>query len=149
MPIQIQVFLRILVLESADLDGVRACAHLFQERIPKALDLRVVVIGRQVFTVGIHSHSEESALDWRLAYGDLTYSIEKLPKEIEDKILQLVRQFGLQFSSIDLILTPEGEYVFLELNPNGQFYWLEPPTGLPMAEAMADLLCFPKEYRLC
>ncbi len=130
-----------------ELDGVRVCAHLFQERIDKSMDLRVIVIGKQIFTIGIHSSHEHTALDWRIDYSMLNYSVEQLPVEIEQKVLTLVRAFDLQFSSMDFILTPEGKYVFIEANPNGQFLWLEPPTGLPMASAMADLLCFPEEYR--
>lgn len=132
-----------------DLEGVRACAHLFQQKIRKAMDLRVTVIGQQVFAVGIRAHTDEAALDWRRGYGSLTYSIEEFPRELEQKMLQLVRGFGLQYSSADFILTPDGEYIFVELNPNGQFYFLVPPTGLPMAAAMADLLCSPEEYQLC
>lgn len=98
---------------------------------------------------GIHTHSEQAALDWRKSSRDVSYTIEHLPQEIEQKLLQLVRHFGLQFSSADVILTPSSDYYFVELNPNGQWFWLQPPTGLPMAEAMADLLCFPEEYRLC
>ena len=131
-----------------DLEGVRVCAHLFQEKISKAMDIRVVVIGRQIFAVGIHSHSQDSALDWRKDYANLSYSIEQLPAEIEQKLLAVARTFGLQYSSADFILTPEGEYIFVELNPNGQFHWLAPATGLPMAEAMANLLQYPEEYSL-
>ena len=131
-----------------ELDGVRVCAHLFQERIDKVMDLRVVVIGHRVFTVGIHSSHAHTALDWRIDYSTLTYTVEYLPSEIEQKVFALVQAFDLQFSSMDFILTPEGKYVFIEANPNGQFLWLSPPTGLPMASAMADLLCFPQEYRL-
>lgn len=131
-----------------DLTGVSICARLFQERIAKAMDLRVVVIGRQVFTIGIHAHSEQAALDWRRSYGDLSYSVETLPDEIEQKLFQFIRLFGLQYSSMDIILTPAGEYIWLEANPNGQFLWLAPPTGLPMAEAMANLLYCPEEYGL-
>lgn len=131
-----------------DLTGVSACAHLFQERISKAMDLRVVIIGRQIFIVGIHAHSEQAALDWRRSYRDLTYSIETLPDEIEQKLFRFVRLFGLQYASMDMILSQEGEYVWVEANPNGQFLWLAPPTDLPMAEAMANLLYDPKEYGL-
>jgi hypothetical protein len=126
------------------LSEVQICAHLFQERLDKLMDLRVVVIGRRVFAIGIHSPH----LDWRIDYNALSYSREQLPDEVEQKVLTLVQAFGLQFSSMDFILTKERNYVFIEGNPNGQFLWLAPPTGLPMAEAMADLLCFPKEYRL-
>jgi len=132
-----------------DLEGVRVTAHLFQEYIEKALELRVVVIGRQVFAVEIFSQaSPRTAVDWRRFYPDLSYGVHQLPHEVEHKLLQLVRHFGLQYSSADMILTPDGEYVFLELNPTGQFLWLAPHTGLPMAEAMANLLKSPEEYRL-
>ena len=144
------VYTSLLTSEDLDeLDGVRICAHLFQERIDKLMDLRVVVIGRRIFTVGIHSSHEHTALDWRIDYSTLRYSVEQLPAEVEQKVLALVRAFDLQFSSMDFILTPEGKYIFIEANPNGQFLWLSPPTGLPMASAMADLLCFPQEYRVC
>ncbi len=98
--------------------------------------------------MGIHSSHEHAALDWRIDYSTLSYTVEQLPSVIEQKVLALVQAFDLQFSSMDFILTPEGKYVFIEANPNGQFLWLSPPTGLPMASAMADLLCFPQEYRV-
>jgi len=67
---------------------------------------------------------------------------------MEQKLFQFVRLFGLQYSSMDMILSQEGEYVWVEANPSGQFLWLAPPTGLPMAEAMANLLYNPEEYGL-
>jgi hypothetical protein len=48
--------------------------------------------------------------------------------------------FGLNFASLDMIVTPDGEFVFLELNPNGQWLWLEYELGLPLVASMADLL---------
>lgn len=48
--------------------------------------------------------------------------------------------FGLEFGAFDLILTPENEYYFLELNANGQWGWIQYMTGLPIKEAIADLL---------
>jgi MvdD-like protein with pre-ATP grasp domain len=131
------------------LDGVRATAHVFQERVDKALELRVVVIGRQIFAVEIYSQlAEASKLDWRQSYKDIRYGVHSLPQALEATLLQLLRTFNIQYASMDLIITPTGEYVWLELNPNGQFLWLEPPTGLPMVEAMAHVLFEPKEYGL-
>jgi glutathione synthase/RimK-type ligase-like ATP-grasp enzyme len=129
-----------------DLEGVRVCAHLFQEKLSKMMDLRVVVIGRQIFTVGIHAHSQDSALDWRKDYANLSYSVEQFPPEVERKLLAVVRAFGLQYSSADFLVTPDGQHIFIELNPNGQFSWLASATGLPMIEAMANLLQYPEEY---
>jgi glutathione synthase/RimK-type ligase-like ATP-grasp enzyme len=133
------------------LEGVRVTAHLLQEYIPKKLEIRVVVIGKQVFAAEIHSqHSERARVDFRRAYDELDYAVHTLPDEIQNKVLALVRHFDLQFSSMDLLLTPEGEYVFIDLNPNGQFYWLQLRLAdrLHLKEAMADLLVYPEEYRL-
>ncbi|MGH2509852.1 MAG: hypothetical protein ACRDHZ_20935, partial [Ktedonobacteraceae bacterium] len=131
-----------------DLTGVKATACLFQEKIEKALELRVVIIGKQVFAVEIRAHSDRASIDWRRSYSDLSYCPHQLPREVEEALLQLVRLFDLQYSSIDMIITKEGEYVYIEQNPNGQYYWLEPPTHLPMAEAMANLLAAPEDYGL-
>ena len=135
----------------AKLEGIRATAHLLQGYLPKRFDLRVVVIGRQVFAAEIRSqHSERTRIDFRQGYEDLTYAVHDLPGEIEAKVLALVRLFQLQFSSMDFLLTPDGNYVFLDLNPNGQFYWLQAylHDRFPVKEAMADLLVFPEEYQL-
>lgn len=133
----------------SSLEGVRATAHLFQEIVPKVLELRVVVIGRQAFAVEIYSQkSERTWLDWRKYYPDLTYGVHVLPADVQTKLLSLVQTFDLQFASMDLILTPSGEYVWLELNPNGQFYWLQLQLSdrLPLKEAMANLLTYPEEF---
>ena len=53
---------------------------------------------------------------------------------------RLMRSFEINFASIDMILTPKGEFVFLDLNPNGQWLWLEEELGLPLVASMADLL---------
>ena len=47
---------------------------------------------------------------------------------------------GLSYGAVDLVLTPEGRYVFLEINPNGQYLWVEDATGLPISDALCDLL---------
>jgi glutathione synthase/RimK-type ligase-like ATP-grasp enzyme len=64
----------------------------------------------------------------------------QLPVEVEDKLLRLMNYFSLNYGAIDIILTPDGKHVFLELNPSGEFFWLERSPGLPISEAIADLL---------
>jgi glutathione synthase/RimK-type ligase-like ATP-grasp enzyme len=63
-----------------------------------------------------------------------------LPEQVEASLLRLMDSFEINFASLDMILTPEGEFVFLELNPNGQWLWLEAELGLPLVASMADLL---------
>ncbi|MFI0780914.1 ATP-grasp ribosomal peptide maturase [Streptomyces sp. NPDC021212] len=117
-------------------DTVTAAPHLFQARVDKTADLRVLVVGRQSFAVRIDS----SLLDWRKDYSALSYSVVDLPDRLERALLAFLDRFDLPSGSFDLALDRDGEPHFLELNPNGQWGWLEEKTGLPMAAAFAGLL---------
>jgi glutathione synthase/RimK-type ligase-like ATP-grasp enzyme len=116
-------------------------AHLFQEYIPKAVELRVNIIGQQVFAAAIHSQaSERTHVDWRRCYADLTYSTHTLPDHIREACYQLLAHLHVSFAAIDLIVTPAGEYIFLEANCNGQWGWIETATGQPLADAFVNVL---------
>jgi ATP-grasp ribosomal peptide maturase len=120
---------------------VRYTACLFQELVPKKMELRITVVGERVFLAEIYySHPERAAVDWRTAYQDLRYGIHELPMEIHRKCLELVRKLSLSFAAIDMIVTPNDRYVFLEANPNGQWQWIERATGFPICETLVDLL---------
>lgn len=124
------------------LDRVRYAPSQFQRMIKKEADIRVTVIGDKVFAVAIDSQSfPESQVDWRRGNTlNLSHRVIHLPVEIESRCLRLVSTLGLKFGAIDLILTPESEYYFLEINGNGQWAWIEQLTGLPLTAAMVDLL---------
>ena len=68
------------------------------------------------------------------------YEPYDLPADVRGALLETVTGLGLRFCSADLILTPDGRHVFPDLNPNGQWLWLELEAGLPLSAAMADLL---------
>jgi glutathione synthase/RimK-type ligase-like ATP-grasp enzyme len=123
------------------LEAVAALAHTtFQPYIEKAAELRCVVIGERIFTARINSQAnEDTRIDWRAA-GSREEEIFSLPDQVKASIHRLMDSFGINFASIDLIVTPDNEFVFLELNPNGQWLWLELGLGLPLTAAMADLL---------
>lgn len=127
-------------LQHADL--LRNTPGIFQEEIKKKLELRITVIGKKVFPAEIHSQEQERGEeDWRRAdVAKLKHAVHKLPKKIEKLCLALVEYFQLNYGAIDMILTPEGDYVFLEINPSGQYGWIEDLTGLPLTESLADLL---------
>lgn len=110
--------------------------HLFQARVDKVADLRVVVVGRQVFAVRIDS----DLLDWRADYNALSYSVVDLPDALVKALLGYLDRLGLASGSFDLAIDREGDFHWLELNPNGQWGWLEKETGLELAAAFADLL---------
>jgi glutathione synthase/RimK-type ligase-like ATP-grasp enzyme len=127
----------------ADLSGLSLCPATFQEAIPKALELRATVVGDRVMTASIDSQSSERAADdWRRDGLRMIQDWQpyELPREVEEKLLRLMDYFVLNYGAIDLIVTPDGRHVFLEVNPVGEFFWLERHPGLPVSEAIADVL---------
>ena len=133
-------------VQSQDLDHLeelRYCPATFQEQVPKSLELRTTVVGDRVFTAAIDSQrSEKARFDWRRdglgLIGD--WEAYRLPAEIEERLLKLMRFFGLNYGAADFILTPAGRHVFLEVNPVGEFFWLEKNPGFPISATIADLL---------
>lgn len=117
-------------------DSVSGTMHLFQKRVDKTADIRVTVIGEQTFSVRIDS----GLLDWRTDYSTHTYTPVTAPAAVERAMRAYLKRFGLVFGAFDFALTESGEWVFIECNPSGQWAWMEPPTGLPMTTALADLL---------
>jgi ATP-grasp ribosomal peptide maturase len=121
----------------AELDeSVVVVPQLFQARVDKIADLRVVVVGRRVFAIRIDS----GLLDWRADYSALSYKVVTLPDGMDKALTGYLDHFGLASGSFDLCIDRDGCLHWLELNPNGQWGWLEDETGLPIAAAFADLL---------
>ncbi|WAL96309.1 ATP-grasp ribosomal peptide maturase [Streptomyces sp. Je 1-369] len=116
--------------------SVSGTMHLFQKRVDKIADIRATVIGGQTFAVRIDS----GLLDWRTDYGTHTYTPLATPPAVEQSMRAYLQHFGLVFGAFDFALTERGEWIFIECNPSGQWAWMEPPTGLPMTAALADLL---------
>jgi len=124
-----------------DLSDLGPEPYLFQELVPKRYDLRVTVIGDDVFAVRIESQqSGVSDVDWRRAGGAQPHAVEELPSEVARMCRSITDSYGLEFAAIDLVRAHDGEHVFLELNPNGQWAWLEQLTGQPLRSCLADLL---------
>ncbi|WP_375479562.1 MvdD family ATP-grasp ribosomal peptide maturase [uncultured Nostoc sp.] len=126
-----------------NLDGLRFCPMTFQEKIPKALELRTIIVGKRVLTAAVDSQVLDKArYDWRkqgIALLDAWESYT-LPEDVEEKLLKLMAEFRLNYGALDIILTPDGRHVFLEVNPVGEFFWLERCPGLPISQAIAEVL---------
>lgn len=122
--------------------ALAVCPVIYQENLRKLYDIRVTVVGDRVLACEIHSQlSERSRQDFRrYDLANTPYLQHALPAEVEDLCRALLRRLDLTYGAIDLVLTPEHEYVFLEVNPSGQFGWVEQLTGLPIAEALTDHL---------
>lgn len=135
----------------ADLDGLDLCPMTFQERIEKALELRVTVVGDRVMAASIDSNAlPRSKTDWRREGVALLHDWKhyELPADVHAQTLALMDAFGLNYGAFDFIVTPEGRHVFLEVNPAGEFMWLLHTPGLPIDEALADVLCGRAKRRL-
>ena len=96
-----------------------------QNYIEKQFELRVTVVGNRFFSCKIDSQildDDKGKIDWRQGYDyGLKHEVFDLPQHIKDKCLQFLNRLGLHFGCFDFIYTPNGEYVFLECNPNGQW----------------------------
>ncbi|MGI2901837.1 MvdD family ATP-grasp ribosomal peptide maturase [Tolypothrix sp. VBCCA 56010] len=126
-----------------NLDGLDLCPMTFQEKVPKALELRTTIVGKRVFTAAVDSQSLQlSRYDWRRQGIALLNAWQPydLPQDIEQKLLQLMAYFNLNYGAIDIILTPDGRHIFLEINPVGEFFWLEHCPGFPISQAIAEVL---------
>jgi len=123
--------------------GVPIC---LQEYVPKSVEIRATVVGDQVFSVAIDSQAEDLTQDdYRRGSFEIFEARNRctpteLPEAVERQCVALAQELGLEYGALDLILTPDGSYVFLELNTTGSWIWAEKLTGLPISESIADLL---------
>ncbi|WNG55560.1 MvdD family ATP-grasp ribosomal peptide maturase [Archangium gephyra] len=129
--------------ELEDLEGLDLCPMTFQERLTKQVELRVTVVGERVMAAAIDSQALPNAReDWRREGAALidAWKPYTLPEGLQARIVRLMDALGLNYGAFDFIVTPEGRHVFLEVNPAGEFMWLMRNPGLPIDEALADVL---------
>jgi glutathione synthase/RimK-type ligase-like ATP-grasp enzyme len=148
-PTSKMVYTNMVDLNKVDVSRVQYCPCFFQEYVEKDVELRVTVVGERVFACEIHSQKSANPrthIDWRnYSLHDTPHVAATLPAHVEEACRQFVRKLNLQYSALDLIRRPDGEYIFLESNPGGQYGWIEVLSGLPITEALADLLIKGKE----
>ncbi|WP_232838542.1 ATP-grasp ribosomal peptide maturase [Streptomyces geranii] len=121
-------------------DTVSLTAHLFQEWIPKSHEVRLTVVGTDMFAAEIHAGSDASRVDWRSDYDALTYDVCGVPDHVRAGVLGWLKHFRLNFGAFDFAVTPAGDWVLFECNPSGEWSWIQNRTGLPIAPHIADLL---------
>jgi glutathione synthase/RimK-type ligase-like ATP-grasp enzyme len=128
-------------LDANNAERVKQCPVLLQKFIDKQFDVRITVVGQNIFAAQIYSQtSEESTIDWRKSTKPLPYSVIKLPDGIEKLCLQLLKRLNLNFGAIDMVVDQTGNYYFLEINPNGQWAWIERQLNFPIAKTITELL---------
>jgi len=137
-------------LQETDLAGLQSliyCPMIFQQAINKAYELRVVYIAGLFFTgridtavVASQYEDGSATTDWRTHTGASQWQSYELPNALKEKLQALMQSLQLSFGAIDIIRQPDGEYVFLEVNPQGEWGMLQRDLHYPIAEAIADAL---------
>lgn len=124
------------------IERVSNCPTYFQENVQKLADVRVTVVENQVFSAQINSQAcEETKIDWRNGENiNLKYSSIELPITLRQKCLELTKRLNLNYGAIDFILDENNEFIFLEINPNGQWGWIEKRLNLGICNAIVDSL---------
>lgn len=113
---------------------------IFQEYLEEKIDYRVTVVGEKVHTVRIESRLEDChIIDWRAQKDGLKFNPSELPEDVQKRCIDYVKECGLVFGAIDMVLYRD-DFYFLEINPNGEWGWLQTGARLPIAEALTDYL---------
>jgi len=113
---------------------------IFQELLTNKTDYRLTIIGDNCFSVKVIRESNKGISDdWRIIKEGLKFQPSELPSNVIDKCIEMVKELGLVFGAIDLVKTSDGFY-FLEINPNGEWAWLQKESRLPIAETLVDYL---------
>ncbi len=131
------VYTRRVTPESIDAESVRSCPALFQEEIPRIADVRATFIGSQCFVADIKGDS--SLVDWRDPDVPVRYSESGLSADVQMMCQSMLVKLGLKYGAFDFVRTPDDELVFLEINPTGEWAWLEDRLGFPMRDAFIQL----------
>jgi glutathione synthase/RimK-type ligase-like ATP-grasp enzyme len=118
-----------------DIEQYDLTPSIFQENVEKEYELRITVVGNDVFSAKVDSQKDpETKSDWRKM--KLRFERAEVPIEVQNMCLGLIKELRLQFGAIDMIKTPDGNYVFLEINPNGQWAWIEDQTGHKISDSI-------------
>ena len=120
---------------------LRTTPGIFQELVEKSYELRVTVLGKRVMAARVLSQDTQAGkIDWRKAYDELRMEPDALAKDLEARLVALLERLGMVYGCFDFIVTPDGQMVFLEVNQGGQFLFVEQYSGMPLLDALCELL---------
>jgi hypothetical protein len=121
-----------------NLDDLHICPSLFQQFIQKRYDVRITVMDSDIHAVTLQATDipgEQRCDIRRNNMSDVAYEIISLPEEIKNRIQKLMARYGLRFAAIDMAVSTAGEWYFFEVNPNGQWAWLDMCAGMNISES--------------
>lgn len=125
-----------------ELDGLRFSPMVFQVKVPRRFEVRITVVGREFFAVRVDPTGDyRDQTDYRKCPNlpEICKPFALPPDEMR-KVSRLMDQLDLRYGAIDLVVTPSNEFVFLEINPCGDWSWLPEQTQDEVACAIAKTL---------
>lgn len=125
-----------------DIDLLRTCPAIFQRLVPSEVDVRVIAIGSRLFAGELVTRNGADPLDWRCDPNN-PWHPHNLDHAVGEFCLAMMVELGLEYGAFDFRITPDGEYVFFEVNPGGQFLFLEAWTKQSISCAIAEYLVQP------
>ena len=131
------IYTRRLDVNSLDAESLRVCPILVSRRDPRVADVRATFIGRHCFVADIRG--DASLIDWRDLGAAVDYSVSTLDDTTVGLCRQMLAEFGLVYGAFDFIRMPSGNLVFLEVNPTGEWAWLEDKLKFPMRDAFIEV----------
>lgn len=114
---------------------------MVQEWVEHTHAVRLTAVDDRLFATEIHAATDETHVDWRTDYDALEYQPADVPERVAEGVRRLLRTLDLRFGALDFLVTPEGEWVFLEINPNGQWAWIAqaaPDNAHAIATALTE-----------
>ncbi len=120
-----------------DIADIAYCPMIFQPYIEKEYELRIVYLDGEFFT-GKINNSENA--DWRIAHGSYAWAAYDLSETLKQRMTSMMKEMGLYIGAIDMIKGKDGNYYFLEINPQGEWGMLQKELDFPIAQKIADHL---------
>lgn len=118
--------------------SLRMAPVIIQEYVEDKVDLRVTVIGNKLFPAFITKNGHGIKGDWRKTpKEELEYNKASIPRDIEEKLLLLMKKLNISFGGIDLMLR-SNDYYFVEVNPTGEWGWIEASVQYDIHGAIVD-----------
>ncbi|QQS37589.1 MAG: hypothetical protein IPM56_06445 [Ignavibacteriales bacterium] len=122
-------------------ESVNCSPFIVQEKITDKIDVRVTIFGSKVFAHKILVKNQSLVIDWRVLQPDqLSYELIEVPCALQKSITQFMQLTNLKYGAMDFVIDKNNNWFFIEINPNGQFAWLEIANGDKLIDSLIDLL---------
>lgn len=123
------------------LDDLAGCPTLFQQSIRKQSDIRITIVDDDIHAFELtakDSRGQQRCDIRRNNMLDVTYRTIKIPHDVTVSLRLLIASYGLRFAAIDMAVATDGQWYFFEVNPNGQWAWLDLCGGATIYRSFVD-----------